>query len=66
MRKANLSYRKVTNDAGKLPSSWEEDKETFLVRTVYLYLVFKYTVPTCLFVNMDEAPLSHIASTGRT
>ena len=64
MKKAKLSYRKVTNDAGKLPSSWEEDKATFLVRAACL--VFKYNVPDYLFVNMDETPMSHIASSGRT
>ena len=64
MKGANLSYRKVTNDAGKLPTTWEEDKDTFFVHAAYL--VCKYNVPGLLFINIDKTSLNHIASTGRT
>ena len=59
-----ISKANLPNDAGKLPISWEQDKEDFLVRAAYF--VLKYNVPDVLFVNMDETPLNHIASTSKT
>ena len=58
MKEANLSYRKVINDVGKPPTTWEEDKTTFLVRVAYL--VVKYNIPNFLFINMDETLLNHL------
>ena len=49
------SYRTITNDAGKLPESWEEDRRRLLVRVAYM--IFKHNIKPDLFVNMDETPL---------
>ena len=64
MKDAKLSYRKITNDTGKLPITWEQDREDFLTRAAYL--VLKFNIPEELFVNMDETPLNHVASKGKT
>lgn len=61
---SKLRYRAVTNDAGKLPDSWESDKEDFLIRASYL--AWKYHVPPELMLNMDETPLAWLATFGKT
>ena len=32
LKELNMSYRAVTNDAGKLPGNWAEEKDMFLKR----------------------------------
>lgn len=54
-----LTFHLILSYKGKLPESWEQDKDDFLIRAAYL--VFKYNVPPELFLNMDETPLKHLA-----
>jgi len=59
-----LTFHLILSYKGKLPESWEQDKDDFLIRAAYL--VFKYNVPPELFLNMDETPLKHLASVRKT
>ena len=58
------SYRTITNDAGKLPPTWEEDRANMLVRVGYI--IFSHNIQKDLFVNMDETPLMIVPSSGKT
>jgi hypothetical protein len=60
----NKRYQKVTNDAGKLPDTWKEDRDRMLVRIAYV--IFTENIDPALFLNMDEMPLHLIAAIGRT
>ena len=60
----NKSWRKATNDSGKLPDGWEEELECMLVRVAYV--VFIHDIPKALFGNMDETPLMWLARMGYT
>ena len=65
LRDQNLSYRSITNDAGKVPTNWKESRDVFLIRIAYV--LFMFQIPPCkLTINMDETPLMHTASTGQT
>ena len=55
MRCLSQSYKRITNDAGHLPASYEEDIRKMLVRVAYL--VGKRSVPPSLLLNLDETPL---------
>jgi hypothetical protein len=50
-----MSYKKVTNLAGKLPDEWEAIRETMLVRLAFLINLHK--VPKSLVLNLDETPM---------
>jgi hypothetical protein len=58
------SYKKITNNAGKLPKDWEDQLLRFCVRLAYLIRVYK--VPPCLLLNLDETPLKLNPSRGKT
>ena len=51
----DLTYKRITNDAGHLPATWEADVEKMFVRIAYL--VMKHAVPRDLLLNLDETPL---------
>lgn len=58
------SYKRTTNDPGKLPLDWAERVEEMKVRLAFL--VFKRGVPRKLVVNMDETPLMVVPRHGST
>ena len=64
LRRLNQSYRSITNDAGKLPDSWQEDRDAMLVRVGYI--VYKHNIRPELLLNMDETPLMMTPSSGKT
>eukprot|EP00554_Chaetoceros_debilis_P004369 CAMPEP_0194089798 /NCGR_PEP_ID=MMETSP0149-20130528/36321_1 /TAXON_ID=122233 /ORGANISM="Chaetoceros debilis, Strain MM31A-1" /LENGTH=613 /DNA_ID=CAMNT_0038773867 /DNA_START=213 /DNA_END=2054 /DNA_ORIENTATION=+ len=64
LRKCKLSYRSITNDAGKLPANWEAEKDTFFTRIAYI--IAKHKIPRELVMNMDETPLMWTPSSGKT
>ena len=49
------SYKRITNNAGHLPESYEEDIRKMRFRVAYL--VGKHNVPPSLLLNLDETPL---------
>ena len=64
LKASKYSYRAITNDAGKLPENWEEEKQVFLTRIAYM--IAKFKVPKCLLINMDETPLMWLSTSGKT
>ena len=55
LRGMDLSYKRVTNSAGKLPSDWEEEKVRMLLRTAILCAT--HDIPLELVFNIDETPI---------
>lgn len=64
LKDSRLSYRKITNDAGKLPANWEKEKEKFYIRIAYLIAIHR--IPRSRVLNMDETPIPWYSSTNHS
>ena len=54
LKRLNQSYRSITDDAGKLPDSWQEDRDEMLVRVGHI--AHKHKIQLELLLNVDETP----------
>ena len=51
-----MLYRKITNNAVKLPEKWKEENYYLLLHVTYT--ISKFNIPTFLVSNMDGTPLN--------
>ena len=63
-RSLNLSMRRGTTAAQKLPDDWERQGEALAMRLAYL--VMRYNIPPALVINLDQSSIQLLPMYGET